>query len=778
MPCDLSLMPADHAGVLGDGEFVAGGVVASEEFVLAGLLAGREVMRLSPDGGRSFPKWRGNRRCEVVLGRVRPAQPVTIPVGDVDSGTGALVVLDLDVGKVPAGVVDRPGYVAGVADQVAVLLLRAGVLFVTDVSPSGGRHFYIPFSRSRPFRELRDLAEALAVRFHPVVDTAPMYAPDGQIRPPGAPHKMVGGRLTGYLRLHGMSLAQAVEAATVRNGAKEWNRLHQEVQAELAAAALGGRRRVATAGVLADVDTEGYFWASRLGGARPLSERLERLARTGDHVAAGYATRHQARLAVYGALYYGGHRFSEIQEAITDGPWQGLAVLWQGKRGWRGLSAAEQLWQKIAREASAGDPGSQSHTREPVPTPGAAEGGATAPGLDVVKVVDVPAARSPRNPRRRLTEYQLIREWHNAVRIAQQDPRIQAEWAGRTASLVALLRALGAAAQMCGSTTVAFGVRHLAEMTGLDKTTVARLLKYLCEGPVPLLDQVRVGRRKQADAYLLVIPEQYAAEAAWRSWRAGRIEALHATFLVLGTSAAAVYEALSTCPAGPTEIERATGLSAATVKRALKQLGEHGLAERPAPGAWQRGPADLDDVATELGATQELTARRAFHTAEREIWHELCDLWDAPPGSLAHTQAQIDTTREQALTDTDHHDDPQTPHDVEALLQETAHERHNTDNTPTDPLAWITPQHQAAMAALAEHALRDPRAAQLRTRRENTTNRPARQRTRTRPTPPPPPLIPLQATEIDQLIDNPVLQMLITELGAVILNDYHHPPPQ
>jgi hypothetical protein len=116
------------------------------------------------------------------------------------------------------------------------------------------------------------------------------------------------------------------------------------------------------------------------------------------------------------------------------------------------------------------------------------------------------------------------------------------------------------------------------------------------------------------------------------------------------------------------------------------------------------------------------------HQGEREIWHELCDLWDAPPGSIAHAQAQIDTTREQVLNDAEHialQDDSQIPDDVEALLNEIARELDALEGGPPDPLGWITPEHQAAMAALAEHALADPWAARLRARRENETGRPA-----------------------------------------------------
>ena len=36
---------------------------------------------------------------------------------------------------------------------------------VTDVAPGGGRHVYVLFAALLPWRELRDLARAMALRF-------------------------------------------------------------------------------------------------------------------------------------------------------------------------------------------------------------------------------------------------------------------------------------------------------------------------------------------------------------------------------------------------------------------------------------------------------------------------------------------------------------------------------------------------------------------------------------------------------------------------------------
>jgi len=64
---------------------------------------------------------------------------------------------------------------------------------VTDVAPGGGRHVYVLFAAPLPWRELRDLARAMALRF-PSVDVAPVSSLGGQISPPGSRHKSGGWR--------------------------------------------------------------------------------------------------------------------------------------------------------------------------------------------------------------------------------------------------------------------------------------------------------------------------------------------------------------------------------------------------------------------------------------------------------------------------------------------------------------------------------------------------------------------------------------------------------
>ncbi|HEY0936017.1 MAG TPA: hypothetical protein VGD91_20030, partial [Trebonia sp.] len=175
---------------------------------LAPLLASIKFARLSPDGGVSFPAGKHFQRVLRGDGLDLPADPATITTGNI-LGEGALLVGDFDVAKAAAkGAVDPVAQVALEAARFVALVERCGGRAIHDTSPSGGRHVYVRFARSRPWPVLQQIALALARRFGSF-DAGPMRTPQGQIRPPGAPHKRTvtvmakgkrgGHRLTGAL---------------------------------------------------------------------------------------------------------------------------------------------------------------------------------------------------------------------------------------------------------------------------------------------------------------------------------------------------------------------------------------------------------------------------------------------------------------------------------------------------------------------------------------------------------------------------------------------------
>ena len=149
--------------------------------ITVAALAGTAHVRISKDGGKSYPA-----RHARPLPDEPPDQPCTIPVFDAAGATGRMLVLDLDPSR---GDVDHQ------AAELVQLLERLGMRYVADVATStSGRHVYVLFAAALPWRELRDLARAIALRF-PVVDPAPVCSLGGQVSPPSSRAKRGGWRL-------------------------------------------------------------------------------------------------------------------------------------------------------------------------------------------------------------------------------------------------------------------------------------------------------------------------------------------------------------------------------------------------------------------------------------------------------------------------------------------------------------------------------------------------------------------------------------------------------
>ena len=170
-----------------------------------------------------------------------------------------------------------------------------------------------------------------------------------------------------------------------------------------------------------------------------------------------------------------------------------------------------------------------------------------------------------------------------------------------------------------GSSVLEFGTRNLALHSCLSQRTVSRILRFLCAEPDPLLDVVSRGRMARADRIALRIPNAYAASVQWRRRRAGRIDGIHPAFLVLGGTAALIYQVLDGTEARGAEVARAARLSPSATSAALCALAEHGLAER-GRGGWCRGDASLDDVATSTGAADLHRERTERYEKDREGW--------------------------------------------------------------------------------------------------------------------------------------------------------------
>jgi len=510
-----------------------------------------------------------------------------VPVYDPGSGTGWMLVLDLDPGRVARDVDDgavryhhelraaSAAEVGAQAEAIAELVTRHGGLVLADVSPSGGRHVYVLFAAALPWRELRDLARAIALRF-PDVDPAPMCSLGGQISPPGSRHKSGGWRLLS------MPLSEALDAVERPNGPEVWDGLLTELTAELRAVEQvrgehAGHAGGEHAGPEAELDDAGVPWVPRLGGRAALGAELDRVARTGRWDRSRYAGRSEARMAVLAAAAGRGWRLADVRTAVDSGAWKGLAALYHRTSEPGRMKRLLPLeWRKCVGKISGEENVRHWHTSDLNTRPLTGESASSA-------------------------EYGLIRMWLTTVLCAAEDPERVRGWGRRATAVRLVLLALGQAAMVAGSSTIEFGVRNLSLHSALSSRTVARVLRLLRDEDDPLIDLVSLRRLARADRYQLRIPAAYAGSGRWRRRRAGRIDAAHPVFLVLGGTAALIFQVLDGTEARGAEVARAARLSPSAASAALRVLAEHGLAEH-GPGGWRRGGVNLDEVAEATGA--------------------------------------------------------------------------------------------------------------------------------------------------------------------------------
>ena len=201
-------------------------------------------------------------------------------------------------------------------------MARCGGQVLADVSPSGGRHVYVLFAAPLPWRELRDVARALALRF-PSIDTAPMSSLGGQISPPGSRHKSGGWRLLST------SVDVAVAAVDHSNGPEVWAALLTELAAELRhVEQRAANSTLSNCEPSAELDDTGVPWVPRLGGRASLGAELDLTARTGQWDRSRGWGRSEARAAILAAAAGRGWQLADVRGAVASGAWKGLAALY------------------------------------------------------------------------------------------------------------------------------------------------------------------------------------------------------------------------------------------------------------------------------------------------------------------------------------------------------------------------------------------------------------------------------------------------------------------
>lgn len=588
-------------------------------------LAAASRLRISADGGRSYPRHR-----ERDLPVAPPDQPAAVRIYD-QHGLARCLPADLDSSR------GGPQQVALDLARLQQLLRRCGARTITDRSPNGGVHLYVPWQHPVPFTELRPVMLALAGLL-PTLDVQPaVNVLSGCLRPPGSRHKTGGWQEL----LTPLSEARAI--AATGNPPQVWARL----RALLLPQPTQSRTDVNSAQVAPDAPTGGSrpidvaLPHGAAGSAGPHERRahLEQLplprrrlsadtlqiARHGLYDPDRYPTPSQARQRVVAAAAGAGWTYADLLEQLHSGQWPGLASFYSRYPTRHRPERVAADWSAAITWLRQQKPGKRaeqqqthnSHTREP-----ATHGGAPPTESDTT-----PGPRSTLGRKRASSaEYQYVRSWWNAALRLERSryPGRQ----GLTRRL--LLRALANAAQKKGSRYLEFGCRSLALAMGVDHSTAAAALRLLRSEADPLLVLLENKRGVLGDLYELVIPDQVRDTIERRPWKAGSIQAIHPVFRGLGLPVAFVYEQLETASRNSFDLAEAALVSQRAAQQALHTLSTHGLATRTATG-WSRGTRTLNSVAAALGIDVIVEQVQARYRQQRQAWRALLGAYLAPP---------------------------------------------------------------------------------------------------------------------------------------------------
>lgn len=548
---------------------------------LAPLLAGQPRVRLSKDGGKSYPQ-----RFERDLTSGLPSYPAAVRIFGKD-GTCSAIFLDFDSS------VAGTDWVEADVRAAQTWLHDVGARWIEDFSPNGGRHLYIPLTERVAFSEARDLVEALGTRFRTLDKTPHQNLLHGCMRTPGSPHKRGGHQMLA------MSLSMAYDVARRRNSPDVWKAMTGSLEAEITAARAYRLEQTAPVAVEAP---EPAGVDKTLG----MSRAMQRIAVTGLYEVNRYKSDSEARQGVITGAAASGLAMTEVQRRMAQGLWPGLASFYSRYPARHRANALKRDWRNavlhLQRSPSNG-PGKNSVHKSPT-----SELYTQAGGLQ-----DSNSSRLSDD-----NEHRFIRAWRSSLRLLEQRYKSREGMARRM-----VLRALGEAAHMSSSRYIEFGDRSLAVATGLDHTTVGHHLRALRSEKDPLVTLIEAGRGTKGDLYMLTIPQAVVKAVEALPWRKGKIHALRPVFRELGLPAAFVYEAIedSPFPMSTMEIVRETGMSRSAVSEALETLAAWDMISRD--GGWSVVSAtSLKNLAEYFGVLEAVAAQIQTYRIQRALWRE------------------------------------------------------------------------------------------------------------------------------------------------------------
>ncbi|MFW0772247.1 MarR family transcriptional regulator [Paenarthrobacter nitroguajacolicus] len=545
---------------------------------LAPLLAGQPRIRLSRDGGKTYPQ-----KYERALTETLPTFPAAVRIFGKD-GSCSAIFLDFDSSI--AGI----DWVEADVKSLQSWLHSCGARWIEDHSPNGGRHVYIPLEKRVSFSEARDVVEALGIRYRTLDKSPHQNLLHGCMRTPGSPHKRGGHQELS------MSLGMAYDVARRPNKGRVWEAIRQDLSDEIASV------RALRLELPLSLESSNPEAPQVIGR---MSRPMQQMALSGLYDANRYASDSEARQAVLTAAAAAGIKLVEVQRRVLQGVWPGLASFYARYAPHHRLRSLKRDWNNAVdylRKNQGTRTGNNNARKSPTSQPN------TQPPLGI-----------PSNPDSS-SEHRYLRSWRNALSL--REPAYASSRNGLARRMV--LRALGAAAHMTASRFVEFGDRSIAVATGLDHTTVGAHLRALRAEHDPLVTLVERGRGTKGDLYMLTVPEGLRAVAEDLTWRKGKIHALRPVFRELGLPAAFVYEALESTPGLTTaELVAQTKLSRTAVSESLEVLAAWNMVSRNGARSWMIvATTSLQELAECFGVLEAVAAQLQRYRVERIVWRE------------------------------------------------------------------------------------------------------------------------------------------------------------
>ncbi|MGO4230982.1 hypothetical protein AB4Y72_19235 [Arthrobacter sp. YAF34] len=514
-----------------------------------------------------------------------PARPAAVLIHGAD-GSVATLCLDLDTSKALQGVVDAD------AQRLGNLFESCGIRYVADYSPSGGRHLYVPLAERLSGPEARELVEAMTLMASSLDPSPHQNVTDGCIRVPGSVHKSGGHQILTT------PLAAAYDILRRRNPVSAVAALRLALAPELRRAR---ELKDRTAKMVAATTAHGIRPAPIAASQSPLRV----LARTGLYDTAKYASPSEARMAVLNHFAACGWTLEQVRLEL-GGQFPGLAALYTTTDRQERLIDTEWAeacrWiQKRGTQVGGGRTARINDTSPPEPTGGASRTSSKA-GV-----------------------HQLVNDLENVL-YAVLDHRLT-ERGREGLSLRLLLRAVLGYMRTMETDLLDVGCRTFATAMGKHHGTISRLLPRLQQASDGILTKVADARGRNADTYVIQLPQHFEQLARELSWRRGKIHGIRPVFRALGDVAALVYESIERGRLSPTTaaIVRSTGLSRTAVETALGAMCSYNMIERR-HGEWIiTAGTSLTALARRLGALDDAAEQIRRHRMQRAAWHAWLD---------------------------------------------------------------------------------------------------------------------------------------------------------